>query len=1094
MWASHSTVPEKISRCVHSVIHDIAVNHPTRPAVCAWNGDLTYGELDAFATQLAHHLVGLGVRPGDVVPVCFEKSRWAVVATLGVLKAGGAFMLLDTAQPEGRLRGIVQQVNANVICSSLEQTSLCQRLAPNTVVISPDVVQNGYPGTMNEETILPEVDPSSPMYLVFTSGSTGTPKGVVIHHSAFCSAMYHQLEGMGYTPDTRVFDFATYSFDIAVLNNYGGLSAGACICVPSDIDRKSDLAASITALQATSINLTASVARLIDPDSVPTLDTLILCGEPVTLYDTTRWWGKLKVVSAYGPSECTPIQTINPTARDPAECTKLGKGVGAVTWIVDPSDHNKLLPIGEVGEIVMEGPVVGSGYWGDAEKTKSAFIQDPPWLVQDGPTWKGRHGLVYKTGDLGRYDEDGGLIFHGRKDTQIKIRGQRIELGEVEHNIRVCVPGAKDVVAEVIIPAGENANPTLAAFVRIGGKTCEDDTTPICSPITPTAPPSLISVPSNIDENLFDRLPSYMVPTAYFRVGDIPHTNNGKTDRKRLRETGASFSAQQLADVRTATGEKKRAPVTKAERQLQGLWASVLNIGADSIGLDDSFFRLGGNSITAIRLIGEARASGLSLTVADIFREPKLVDQARASIDCTNQTEEAVPPFSLLEGRIDEDAQSFCDNVAQRYGIDRASIVDAYPVTPLQYGFFLTPVNRPDKYIEVKVMELSQNIDIDTFRAAWEKVARSTAILRTRVVEHEKAGLLQLVVQEGIEWLEVKAPLHDYLVQDRSTPMPMGDRITRFALVHDPAANSSKPRWFVWTAHHAVTDGWTQSLVTQMVERAYRGESIGDRPEYNTFVKHRLALKDEDINAYWESHFAEKDLGVFPQLPPSSGRPVANKFVERECVVTLDSKAVDVTRSTLMRGALGLLISRYTGATDVVFGDAVAGRNAAVDRVWDIVGPFVMAVIVPVEVNGEQTVAGYLDGLQQQATEMITYEQTGFWRIARTGPGGRRAAGMQTLLIMRPEELQPRTGLEFGDWIPDTMEPDASPFALSLEIIISKDAVKFRACYDSNVLEQVKTMEVLEQLEFVVQQLSNAQPDQKISDIGLKTRLETLRN
>ena len=162
-----------------------------------------------------------------------------------------------------------------------------------------------------------------------------------------------------------------------------------------------------------------------------------------------------------------PISTINCSASSPEEATRIGKGAGLVTWVVDPENHDDLLPLGCIGELLLEGPLVGRGYLNDPEKTAAAFIEDPAWLLQGAPGQPGRHGRLYKTGDLVRYNEDGSLTFIGRKDAQVKIRGQRVELGEVEHRVQECMPEARQVVAEVIVPQGENSSPALAAFLQM---------------------------------------------------------------------------------------------------------------------------------------------------------------------------------------------------------------------------------------------------------------------------------------------------------------------------------------------------------------------------------------------------------------------------------------------------------------------------------------------------------------------------------------------------------------------------------------------------------------------------------------------------
>ena len=308
------------------MIEERAQAQPSAPAVCAWDGELTYGELDQLATRLAGRLVDLGVGPDVLVPLCFEKSMWTTVAMLGVLKAGGAFVMLDSAIPEQRLQTLFHQIGSNLMLSSIANMALSLRLSKTVIRVGPDSTKISSlvvsPGRKSQPS-------STAMYAVFTSGSTGTPKGVVLSHQNFCSALNYQLQLLGFTKDSRVLDFASYTFDVAVHNAFATFVAGGCLCIPADRDRKDNVDKVITSMRATIANLTPTVSRLLDPMTVPDLKTMISLGETVTIKDAERWWGKSYLVNTYGPAECTPISTINYSASSPEEATRIGKGAGA---------------------------------------------------------------------------------------------------------------------------------------------------------------------------------------------------------------------------------------------------------------------------------------------------------------------------------------------------------------------------------------------------------------------------------------------------------------------------------------------------------------------------------------------------------------------------------------------------------------------------------------------------------------------------------------------------------------------------------------------------------------------------------------------
>jgi amino acid adenylation domain-containing protein/thioester reductase-like protein len=549
IWVRNGAVPTLVERCVDELVEERTQSQPEAIAVCAWDGQLTYGELERLSARLASHLGSLkGI--GMLIPLCFEKSMWTTVAILGVLKLGKAFVLLDPSLPQQRLQAICKQIQASIILSSSSCKALGSRLASQVVAVGPaffkDECSNVERKTLNANVRSPQAI----LYVTFTSGTTGVPKGVVISHQNVTSAIRYQTENFGFTPKSRVYDFSSYSFDASINTTFFTLAAGGCICVPSESDRKENLRQSIVSLNANVIDLTPSVAQLLRPEDVPDVQTVILSGEALPVQAIRTWWDKVRVINVYGPSECTATSTMNTDASCLEEATRIGIGIGQITWIVDPGNYNLLTPTGCVGELLLEGPLVGLGYLDDPERTATAFIEDPSWLLQGVPGGApGRRGRLYRTGDLVRYNKDGSLSFVGRKDTQVKIRGQRVELGEVEHRLIECFPEATRVVAELIHLDSKSAGLTLAAFVQKDGEVDRigngNPDTLLATDFSPTCVARHLMALS---------LPTYMIPTVFFAIGTLPLTVAGKIDRKRLREIGAALGAKESWDTGTANG------------------------------------------------------------------------------------------------------------------------------------------------------------------------------------------------------------------------------------------------------------------------------------------------------------------------------------------------------------------------------------------------------------------------------------------------------------------------------------------------------------------------------------------------------------
>lgn len=619
IWTWNTPVPKAAETPVHELIKERVLLTPEAPAICAWDGNLTYGSLDALSEKLAHHLVSLGIGPETIVPLCFEKSMWMPVAALAVMKAGAASLALDTTLPEVRLQTIVRQVDRKVILASAAMTSLGNRLGAGKVITVSAELQQINDNSQNRK--LPTTHPSNLLYVVFTSGSTGTPKGTMITHENFSTSIVYQQAELGLTPSSRVYDFASYAFDVAWGNVLHALTCGGCLCIPSEADRQNNIERSIISLQANYAHITPTIMRHVDWYKLRSTITVInLSGEPVLSTDRARIPEDIKLVNAYGPAE-TNVATVQDLGTLGEREVSIGRGAGVCTWVVDVEDSKSLSSIGRDGELWLEGPLVGRGYLHDAARTSAVFVEDPPWLLQGTATRPGRRGRLYRTGDLVRYCEDGSLLYMGRKDTQVKIRGQRVELGEVELQLQRALGkmgqgiGPLDIVAETVQPQ-ETDKVMLVAFLSLHGNAAMADEDLKVAVQQATA---------GLSDILATQLPRYMVPEAYIPIRELPVTATGKVDRQELRRVGASVTVQEIVALAQVSSSRPWFK-TPTERVMQQLWADILGIAPDSISADANFFRVGGDSMGAMRLVSKARDRQLSFTVRDVFQHPTLKD------------------------------------------------------------------------------------------------------------------------------------------------------------------------------------------------------------------------------------------------------------------------------------------------------------------------------------------------------------------------------------------------------------------------------------------------------------------------------------
>ncbi|KAK3216152.1 hypothetical protein GRF29_8g2302175 [Pseudopithomyces chartarum] len=1067
LWQWNQEVPAAVERCIHDLFGEQARAQPDAPAICAWDGEMTYGELDALSSRLAGHLMRLGVKREDIVPLCFEKSMWTVVAMLGVLKAGGAFLLLDPSLPTERLALMCRKASSIHVLASEKCSTVLNGFVHSIVVLNKHSIRKmPKSSTQLAPTLL-----TNTAYVIFTSGSTGEPKGCRIEHRSSCSAVIHHGPSMQVSSSTRVLQFGSYSFAGCLVEMLHSLIHGACICIPSEEERRTSLALVMSRMAVNWAFLTPTVLDTIGgPDSAPSLATLCIGGEPIRASQIQLWEGHVHLRQTYGSSETAGVISSAKLTRG-STIKDVGKATTAVYWIVDASDHALLAPLGVVGELLVEGPVLCREYIDDEERTASTFIQAPEWRQ----SFDGTAPRLYKTGDLARYKADGSIELLGRKDNQVKLRGQRIELGEIEHQARLSgAAEVKDLVVELIRP--ESKDDMLACFIAMEhNQQCPET-------IVRLLPAGCVqNTAQRIRGRLEQFLPQYMVPALFVPLAQLPTTSSQKVDRKRLREIGASFTAQQLAELQTLSQGPKQQPTTEAERQMQQLWAQVLNIAPENISLDDSFFQLGGDSISAMRLVGEARKEGVQLSVADLFRHPVLAALAGLRTNHGTHKIEEIPAFSLLGKEVD--VAQVREEVSVACNIHASLVEDIYPCSPLQEGLMSLASKRSDDYIMQSVLELRADVDEDALRAAWEQVVRSTAILRTRIVQHSKHGLLQAVITENVQWVK-SSSLFEYLARDKSTPMELAQPLTHYALIEESKMGK---RWFVWTMHHALYDGWSLPRILHAVTQVYSGAALENQPGFNAFISYIGQQDQKSAELYWQTTLADCEALVFPSLQPTVQQPVADTTVGYQCPQFTKATS-DTTTSTLIRAAWAIVASRYTSSGDVVFGTTVMGRNTPVAGIDAMIGPTIATVPVRVCVQGDQTVFAFLEDLQEQATEMIAHEQTGLQRIAKMGAGARHACSFQTLLVVQPagDDVFEQDNM-FGEWHGYSKLQNFTTYALMLQYTLAADGIKITASFDARVIEHWVVEKMLGQISYVMQQLAEADLKTKVANISTTT-------
>ena len=1106
-------LPETVNNCVHELISQRTIEQAESPAICGWDGKFSYREFDGISTIIAHHLVSLGAGPDVFVACCFENSAWAIVSMLAVLKSGAAFVFVDASNhSKSRRDGILQATKTNIIMCApqylhLFNTShvlpICRSFAENVVV----------------EPTSPVVDPTNAAFATFSPDATVKPDGVVTEHSAIVSsAMALSDSVLVRKRSSRVLQLSSYTSSLCVSDILISLICGSCICIPTAAE--GNLAAAMRDMEVNWARIPPAVARILQPSDVPGLKTLVLNKDGVTKEILKAWIDAADVVISYESTECPvtigcdlayryffdllvslPKQsefTVNrialvcpsnfpllfasfwraflsalnfkfihigrrltlrtsSTSWNPSD---LGSPIGCVFWVLDTTDSNILAPFGCVGELCIDGPVLPRGYV-NRELADGSFIEAPSWL--EGAA-SGR--LLYKTGDLVRYNPNGTLCYVGRKDSQVKLHGRRIETALVETHVINLFSEAKHMTVDVVSyganSTGSKPKLALAVFMTLGEYYDEqaDDLELF------VGPPDRLKIQFlELQVSLTEKLQSYMVPSLFIVLKRMPLDARGNFDYVKLRQVVSSLSDLQVADLLIAN-TIKRTPSTDMEYLLQSLWADVLGIETKSIGADDSFFKLGGDSVTAMHLVAACRSHDLSLTVVDIFKHPhlsKMSNAIQASADPSPSNLE-LPPFSLLHGQ----QATLTEQAAIQCQIQNDEIEDIYPCTPLQEGLMLLSSQQQGAYLAQMSFRLPVNLNVERFQEAWMTLFDMHPILRTRIVQLR--GCFQVVVRERISW-NTGTSLEDYLVADIKQEVSYGTQLTRYAIIQD----STDIRYFVFTAQHAVYDGLSAGMLFEQAGQLYAGSSIRKPVPFSRFIQYLGSISSTDTERFWSSQLSGEKPSSFPQLPSSADDPYPDQILSHS--LELSRPKSDITVPTILRAAWAFVNAQYSDNNDVIFGASVSGRNAPVAGITEMSGPTITTVPVRIRLDPGQTIKTFLRNVQAQAVDMIPFEHTGLQNIRRM-MGNNLQVKFDPLDIKNVFVVQPSAESLGESNLLGLSAVSANPrafgtYALSMSCSLSDDGSKvdLQAQFDENIIGAAQVQLLMHQLERVLRQL-----------------------
>ena len=962
--------------------------------MCSWDRTLSYGELDSLSSRLAGLLAVEGVGPESIVPLLFEKSSWAVVSMLAVMKAGGAFLPMDISQPLSRLASIVDETGATFALASTGCFVICSTLVDNAFAVTESTIEDiKAPLLSHGPATL-----GNAVYLMATSGSTGTPKRVVTEHLQLSSFVASLTEPLGFTVETRAFQFASYAFDPIIGDIFLTLAAGGTVCIPSEEERKNDI---IGAMKRMRVNLAKFTPSLVSslvtltPGSVPTLRTLILGGEtsPPAMVET--WVGKIELKFIYGSTECTVSCVVPDAGASTIEPGEIGRPTGSHAWVINPQNPQELVEDGEIGELLIQGPLVARGYLGDQAQTQAKFIGPPKWFDATQELTRTRQRM-YRTGDLVRRLANGRLVYVGRSDNQVKIHGQRLELEEVEQHLHRALSTIDDVrIKHILVDSALTSGaPTkqLIAFLSLeseellGGLLCDDERGATIS-LSPRTQRSFANLVFKIESHMKMTVPSYMIPSFWVPISNMPYTISKKRDRQRLRKAVESLPSKWLAafhqadDSVFANGSIGNAVLSQEESLLQNLWSDVLCMDAQAVKPHDNFFFLGGNSLLAMKLVSMAREKKKHLVVDDVFNHPILQDLATklAAVD----ESDLVEPFTLLDAASRHTIQN---EAADQCSISPDNIEDIYPLYSMQnhyvegYPELGRDITGPWGWQQQILFQLPDSFDTPRFKAVWSRLLDRHSQLRTRVVKTSH-GVFQVVLrtEAAPKWRDVD-DLDEYVRSDIAAVMSFGDELLRLAI-----AKSGQQFYFVFTMQHLVYDAYARDLLFRELEAAYLDGSFPttEPSRMNQFIKHVINADKSSAVGFWTSYLEGSSTKALLSGP--IGSRVGEIQLHKMTIAKTQLRTWRYTLATIIEVSGALAIAQRLDCSDVIFYSDRAGRNLPVAGIQDLVAPTTLFLPLRVHIDQQQTLGDLLCAHHAANTAMMPFEYLGWTELREMG-------------------------------------------------------------------------------------------------------------
>ena len=911
-----------------TALHFVSAFNEDEPVGRTWS----YNELDTNGNKVATLLLP-HTKPGDIVAVYFDKCPEAYFSILGILKAGCAFVALDPGAPQLRNEFILQDSGASALVSLKQREEIEFSVSIPVIAISEDTLC-AMPA--DPPILARDLEPNDVCYCLYTSGTTGTPKGCEITHdnAVQCMLAFQHIFQGHWQDDSKWLQFASLHFDVSVLEQYWSWSVGiTLVAAPRDLIL-GDLAGTISRLGITHIDLTPSLARLLHPDDVPSLcrGVFITGGESLKQEILDVWGEKGVIYNFYGPTEATIGVTVFPRVPVTGRASNIGRQfINVGSYVFKPGTEQPVLR-GGVGELCVSGRLVGKGYLKREELTSERF----PTLQQFGER-------VYRTGDLVRVLHDGCFDFLGRADDQVKLRGQRLEIGEINHAIRRGVDAVGDV-ATLVVRNEEQKKDLLVSFIVADGRA---ERRGKASGLEIVDGPAASALCRAARDACHSKLPGYMVPTYVLQLSFIPLSSNNKAELKQLRKFFASLGQDKLISLSSPAGPS-RLRLGATGSRIASVLASVQRVDINSITPDTSIFEVGIDSISVLRFCRTLKSDGFAQATPSVILQHPIIHDLIGALDIRRESPRS-GSVATARQLVQACAHKYRSHVCKELGILPDDIEYVAPCSALQHGM-LSRSATESAYFNTFELVLAPEVSTHSLHNALEKVIDRSPILRTKFVGTAD-GFVQVALRNfSLSWteLEVGAGEFENLIREtrrswvaRNQEHPVQHPLEAVVLIREDSAT------LVLHIFHALYDANSLELVLDQVAGEYlaigcgtshRHDNLTPAPSFLDALCFGPLQDFSDSKPFWAEHFEGTTLDSPLHHPPISGVATATRrtvsFTQFEALRT----RLGVTYQALVQAAWVSVLAALTSA-DPTIGIIISGRHMDLDGAEEVVGP-----------------------------------------------------------------------------------------------------------------------------------------------------------